>query len=184
MLWTIKKSKLVASKLEQLCSLHKATKSLQINIQIEVWKIELQMVVFISVLLEGFSGSRDVAVRPELDLSSLCPWALGFIPWPWKSKRQADENVVCMYSVCTIVLFLIIMHFINSILLKIKHKERIFYQMLKICVKKCQLLHLLQIHYIINRKQIYLRFHGISFSVDFINASYSTHNFSIFSETS
>lgn len=63
----------MASKLEQLCSLHKATKSLQINIQIEVWKIELQMVVFISVLLEGFSGSRDVAVRPELDLSSLCP---------------------------------------------------------------------------------------------------------------
>lgn len=179
MLWTIKKSKLVASKLEQLCSLHKATKSLQINIQIEVWKIELQMVVFISVLLEGFSGSRDVAVRPELDLSSLCPWALGFIPWPWKSKRQADENVLCMYSVCTIVLFLIIMLFINSILLKIKHKERIFYQMLKICVKN-----LLQIHYIINRKQIYLRFHGISFSVDFINASYSTHNFSIFSETS
>lgn len=135
MLWTIKKSKLVASKLEQLCSLHKATKSLHINIQIEVWKIELQMVVFISVLLEGFSGSRDVAVRPELDLSSLCPWALGFIPWPWKSKRQADENVLCMYSVCTIVLFLIIMLFINSILLKIKHKERIFYQMLKICVK-------------------------------------------------
>lgn len=183
MLWTIKKSKLVASKLEQLCSLHKATKSLQINIQIEVWKIELQMVVFISVLLEGFSGSRDVAVRPELDLSSLCPWALGFIPWPWKSKRQADENVLCMYSVCTIVLFLMIMLFINSILLKIKHKENILPDAKNMC-KKCQLLHLLQIHYIINRKQIYLRFHGISFSVDFINASYSTHNFSIFSETS